>query len=230
MAGALAAPVHRRRPAGGLPLRHFDPPSRVLPDPGPGPAGLGEGVLRTGHPGQPRRRPPRPGQPHLRSEVETQRAAGHPGPVPHPGDHRRSHPEPAHRLQARRDQAVPQGRSRLTDRDHDQRHPRLSDRETADQSARAAGDRPLRQPAPAGRPTTQPQPDPRRGSLHRRASADHHRHRSPHRRAPSRKAAARTLSSKHCWYSGCSRTGSSTATYAACSPNCSAPTRSAPAR
>ena len=32
----------------------------------------------------------------------------HPGPVPHPGDHRRGHPEPAHRLQAHQDQAVPQ--------------------------------------------------------------------------------------------------------------------------
>ena len=30
------------------------------------------------------------------------------GPVPHPGDHRRGHPEPARRLQARHDQAVPQ--------------------------------------------------------------------------------------------------------------------------
>ena len=102
----------------------------------------------------------------------------HPGPVPHPGDHRGRHPEPAHRLQAHHDQAVPQGRPRAADRDHDQRHPRLRDRETADQSARPAGDRPLRQPAPAGRPTTQPQPDPRRGSLHRRARPDHHRHRA----------------------------------------------------
>jgi hypothetical protein len=92
-------------------------------------------------------------------------------------------PEPAHRLQAHRDQAVPQGRTRAAHRDHDQRHPRLPDRETADQSARPAGDRPLGQPTPAGRPTTQPQPDPRRGSLHRRARADHHRHRGAHRRA-----------------------------------------------
>ena len=106
-----------------------------------------------------------------------------PGPVPHSGDHRRSHPEPAHRLQTHHDQAVPQGRPRPTDRDHDQRHPRLRDRETADQSARTAGDRPLGQPAPARRPTTQPQPHPRRGSVHRRARPDHHRHRGPRRRA-----------------------------------------------
>ena len=93
----------------------------------------------------------------------------HPGPVPHPGDHRGRDPEPAHRLQAHPDQAVPQGRTRPADRDHDQRHPRLRDRQTADQPARAAGDRLLRQPTPAGRPTTQPQPDPRRRGVHRRS-------------------------------------------------------------
>ena len=52
----------------------------------------------------------------------------------------------------------------LADRDHDQRHPRLRDRQTADQSARPAGDRPLRQPTPARRPndsatTRSPQPE-----------------------------------------------------------------------
>jgi hypothetical protein len=78
--------------------------------------------------------------------------------------------------------------TRLTNRDHDQQPRRLRHQETADQSARAAGDRRLRQPAPARRPTTQPQPDPRRGSLHRRAPPHHHRHRSPHRRAPSRRS------------------------------------------
>ena len=56
----------------------------------------------------------------------------------------------------------------------------------ADQSARTAGDRPLGQPTPAGRPTTQPQPDPRRGSLHHRARADPHRHRGADRRAAPR--------------------------------------------
>ena len=49
-----------------LPLRHLHPAGRVLPDPGPGPAGLRAGVLRTRHPRQPRRRSPRPGQPDLR--------------------------------------------------------------------------------------------------------------------------------------------------------------------
>jgi hypothetical protein len=52
---------------------------------------------------------------------------------------------------------------------------------------REIGDRPLGQPAPAGRPTTQPQPDPGRGGLHRRAPTDHHRHRTPHRRATHRR-------------------------------------------
>ena len=34
----------------------------------------------------------------------------HPGPVPHPGHHRRRHPEPARRLQEHHDQAIPQVR------------------------------------------------------------------------------------------------------------------------
>ena len=73
----------------------------------------------------------------------------HPRTVPHPGHHQRRHPEPARRLQAHHDQAVPQGRTSATDRDHHQRHPRFPDRQTADQSARPAGDRLLRQPASA---------------------------------------------------------------------------------
>jgi hypothetical protein len=47
---------------------------------------------------------------------------------------------------------------------------------------RSAGDRLLRPPAPAGRPTTQPQSHPRRAGIHRRARPPRHRHRSPHRR------------------------------------------------
>jgi hypothetical protein len=77
----------------------------------------------------------------------------------------------------------PQGRTGATDRDHDQRHQRLRDRQATDQPARAAGGRLLRQQAPARRPTTQPQPDPRRRGIHRRAPADRHRRRAPHRRA-----------------------------------------------
>ena len=87
------------------------------------------------------------------------RPARHPRTVPHPGHHRRGHPEPARRLQALQDQAVPQGRTGAAHRDHHQRHPRLRDRQTADQPARPAGGRLLRQPAPARRPTTQPRPD-----------------------------------------------------------------------
>ena len=98
-----------------------------------------------------------------------------PGPVPHPGHHRRGHPVPARRLQERQDQAVPQGRQGAAHRDHDQRHPRLRALQTADQPARPAADRLLRQPAPARRPTHQPRPDPRRPSLHRPHRADPHR-------------------------------------------------------
>ena len=79
VAGSAAAPVHRRGPGGRLPLRHLDPAGRVLPDPGAGPAAVRPGVLRGGHPGQPRPRPARPGRAGLRP-------ADHPqGPPPDPG-------------------------------------------------------------------------------------------------------------------------------------------------
>ena len=69
---------------------------------------------------------------------------------------------------------LPGGRQGPADRDHDQRHPRFRDRETADQSARTAGDRLHRQPSPAAAsndsattrsaaPTPSP-PSPRRSS------------------------------------------------------------------
>ena len=82
----------------------------------------------------------------LRPAADAHRPPRHPRTVPHPGDHQRCHPEPARGLQARHDQAVPQGRTGAADRDHHQRHPRLRDRQTADQPARPAGGRLLRQP------------------------------------------------------------------------------------
>jgi hypothetical protein len=84
---------------------------------------------------------------------------------------------------------VPQGRKSLTDRDHHQQHPRFRDRETTDKSARAAGDRLLRQPAPAVRPTTRSRPDHRNRRPGRDHRHRHHRHRRPHSRAPVRRPA-----------------------------------------
>ena len=98
----------------------------------------------------------------------------------------------------------------------------FADREAADQPARAAGGRLLRQPAPAGRPTTQPQPDPRRRGVHRRARADHHRRPGSASPGCAWATAAPTPCCRRCWCSGCCPTGSATATYATCSPNCSA--------
>src|SRR4051812_29483127 len=77
------------------------------------------------------------------------------------------------------DQAVPQGRQGAADRDHDQRHHRLRDRETADESARTAADRLLRQPAFTRRPTTRPRPDQVRGRLGRGDRPGHHPDRHP---------------------------------------------------
>ena len=47
----------------------FDSAGRILPDPDAGPAGVRAGLLRAGHPRQPRHRPPRPGRAHLRPAV-----------------------------------------------------------------------------------------------------------------------------------------------------------------
>ena len=57
--------------------------------------GLGADLLRAGHPGQPRHRPARPGRPDLRPAHLPRPQEPHPGPLPHPRDHRRGHPQPA---------------------------------------------------------------------------------------------------------------------------------------
>ena len=67
---------------------------RVLADPDARPARLREDVLRAGDPGQPGHRPPRPRLPGLRPACGPPRAPSHPRTVPHPGHHRRGHPEP----------------------------------------------------------------------------------------------------------------------------------------
>ena len=78
VAGPPAAPVHRSGSGRRLPLRAVDPAGRVLADPDARQAGLGPDVLRTGHPRQPRHRPPRPGRPGLRPPSSC--AAGHARP------------------------------------------------------------------------------------------------------------------------------------------------------
>ena len=77
------------------------------------------------------------------------------------------------------DQAVREGPAH---RDHHHRHQRFRDRETTDESARAAGDRRHRQPAPARRPTNRPRPDHRDPIPAHRHRTHHHRDRHPHPR------------------------------------------------
>ena len=79
VAGHPAAPVHRRRPGRRLPLRHLHPAGRVLPHPDARQAGVRPGLLRAGHPRQPRHRAARPGQPDLRPAADAHRHRGHPG-------------------------------------------------------------------------------------------------------------------------------------------------------
>ena len=50
MAAAAAAPLHRGRPCGWLPIRHLHSPGRVLIDANARPAGAWPPVLRTGDP------------------------------------------------------------------------------------------------------------------------------------------------------------------------------------
>jgi hypothetical protein len=96
---------------------------RVLPDPGARPARLRTDLFRTRHPRQPRRRPPGPGQPHLRPADQAEKTTSHPRPVPHSGNYRGGHPECVHRLQTHRNQAVPQTRKSAAHRDNHQQHP-----------------------------------------------------------------------------------------------------------
>ena len=140
----------------------------------------------------------------------------HPGPVPHPGHHRRRDPQPARRLQARQDQAVPQARPRAANRDDHQRHPRLQDRQTADQPARAA-----KVGFPANRrlldvqhsATTPPTaPTPSHGSATRSPPQRRARRRAALRRPP-RPGAARG-----CSCSACTPTASPTPTCATTAP------------
>ena len=66
-------------------------------------------------------------------------------------------------------EAVPQGRTSTSNRDHHQQPRRLPPSERSGESVRAAEDRLLRQPAPTRRPTTRPRSD--RG--HRRSPRGH---------------------------------------------------------
>jgi uncharacterized membrane protein len=90
--------------------------------------------------------------------------------------------QPARGRQTHHDQAVREGPAH---RDHHYRHQRFRDRETTDESARAAGDRRHRQPAPARRPTNRPRPD-HRGPMPCTPSP----HPSPPRPAPASQACA----------------------------------------
>ena len=85
MAGPAAAPVHPGRPGRRLPLRHLHPAGRVLPDPDARQARVRAGLLRAGHPRQPRHRPPRPGQPDLRPPADAQPAPAPPRDGSAPG-------------------------------------------------------------------------------------------------------------------------------------------------
>jgi hypothetical protein len=122
----------------------------------------GRGVLRAAHPRQPRSRPARQGQPDLRPPSPRARPPAHPVEVAHPAAHPRGHPLDPRRLQAQQDQAVPQAPESDQNRDHDQRHPGLRDRQTAEEPARAAAGRLPSQPASFGHSTARPRPDRRR--------------------------------------------------------------------
>jgi hypothetical protein len=143
---------------------------------------LGSDLPRAGHPRQPRHRPPRSGRSRLRPPSDPPRPSRDTGTDPDQGDHRRGHPEPARGRQTHPDQAVREGPAH---RDHHHRHQRFRDRETTDESARAAGDRRHRQPAPARRPTNRPRPD-HRGPIPCTPSS----HPSPPRPAPASQACA----------------------------------------
>ena len=120
-------------------------------------------------------------EPDLRPPRAPARPAADPVAVAHPRAHRRRHPIDPRRLQALQDQAVPQAQPSDQNRDHDQRHPGLRDRQTAGEPARTAAGRLPSQPASARHPTTRPRPDRRRPGAAPDHRPDHHRrrHESP---------------------------------------------------
>jgi hypothetical protein len=107
VAGQAAPPVLPGRPGRGLPLRPVDPASGVLPDPHARPSGHRKNLLRTGHPRQPRHRPARTGLPDLQPQNPHRQETPYPGPVPHQGHHRGSHPQPARGLQPKPPSTTP---------------------------------------------------------------------------------------------------------------------------
>ena len=170
-----------------LPLSALDPAGRVLVDPGARPPPLRPRVLRVADPREPRSRPPGQGQPDLRPPRPHARPTAHALQVADPGAHRRRHPIDPRRLQAFQDQAVPQAQQSDQNRDDNQRHPGLRDRQTAGEPARTAAGRLPSQPATARHPTTRPRPDHRRPG----ATADHRPNHHRRQRHESRRTEVR---------------------------------------
>ena len=123
----------------------FHPAGRVLAHPGARPAGDGAHLLRGGDPREPRYRPPQPSKLGVRPQGEPP----HTGAIPHPRHHRRRSAFAARRLQEDPHQAIPQGGTGASNRNDDQRHPRLRHRPTHQKSRATAQDRLCSQPTSA---------------------------------------------------------------------------------
>jgi hypothetical protein len=150
---------------------------RVLPDPDARQTRLGADLLRTDHPGQPRHRPVL-----IKSaSSSTGKSAATPPGCSAPGSSPRPSPRACTSTTSTAGSSNTTRRQGTPHRNHHQRH-RLRHRETADQPPRTTGDRLLRQPTPAPRPTTQPRPHRRRRSAGRHHRTRHHRHRPAHPR------------------------------------------------
>src|SRR5262249_29235642 len=100
----LPCPFTGRGSGRGLRLRHLDLAGGVLPDPDAGPAGVRAGVLRTGHPRQPRHRPPGPRRVDLRPAGPPRHSPARPGPRHYPPGHPPRAPAPKHQKKHTRTQ------------------------------------------------------------------------------------------------------------------------------
>ena len=145
MAATPAASVSGPRPRRRLSLPALHPAGRVLAHPGARPAGDGAHLLRGGDPREPRYRPPQPSKLGVRPQGEPP----HTGAIPHPRHHRRRSAFAARRLQEDPHQAIPQGGTGASNRNDDQRHPRLRHRPTHRKSRATAQDRLCSQPTSA---------------------------------------------------------------------------------
>src|SRR6516162_1540625 len=163
MVATTAPPFCPPRPSGWIPLSTLHSPTRTFSHSGTGSAGERTYRFRRSDPRKPRCRPSETSSTHLGSLAHQ----GHARPIPYPSHHRWSRPLATYRLQRNPPPAIPQGRARLTYRDHHQQHLRFLHRQKPAQLARATAHRLASQSTTTSSTSHPPRLHPRRRRLRR---------------------------------------------------------------